>query len=202
MKLDIALKRGAYIGKVNSLLQEFNSVSPNILIKLINSFAACVYGSNLWDIFSKESERLYTSYSVSMRHALKLNLRTHRYLIEPLAETPHLKTMICSRYVSFFKSLSQCQKFPVRFLAKLQEKDMNTVLGRSLGHLADLCGVPVSNLSTGIVKEKIKYKEIPEQEKWRLPIAKELMLTRSLETEIRGFSSNEVEDMLSFICSC
>ena len=93
-------------------------------------------------------------------------------------------------------------KVSCQVLSKVARKRYEHSSRKVSGHLADLCGVPVSNLSTGIVKEKIKYKEIPEQEKWRLPIAKELMLTRSLETEIRGFSSDEVKDMLSFICSC
>ena len=41
MKTDIAQKRGAFIGKVNSLLQEFNNVSPHILIKLKGEQKKC-----------------------------------------------------------------------------------------------------------------------------------------------------------------
>ena len=53
MALDIAQKRGKYIGKVNSLLQEFHFVKADILIKLINMYATSFYGSGTWNIFSK-----------------------------------------------------------------------------------------------------------------------------------------------------
>ena len=36
MKVDIALKRGAFNGKVNSLLQEFHTVSPDVFIKQLS----------------------------------------------------------------------------------------------------------------------------------------------------------------------
>ena len=201
MRLDIALKRGSYIGKVNSLLQEFGNVPPQVLMKLINSFAASIYGSNLWDIFSKDSERLYTSYNVTIRNALNLDKRTHRYLLEPLAETVHLKTMILSRYVSFFKSLIKCRKFPVRFLARVQQFDMRTVLGKTLRKLTELCDVAVCDLNTSIVKKKIKYKSIPDEEKWRIWMAKELMDVRTQDQVVDGFSVDETNEILAYICS-
>ena len=39
MKLDISKKRGMFIGKTNSLLQEFNNVSKVVFMKVFNSFA-------------------------------------------------------------------------------------------------------------------------------------------------------------------
>ena len=51
MKLDIGNKRGKFIGKVTSILQEFHYVDPEILTKIMNIFTTSFYGSNLWDIF-------------------------------------------------------------------------------------------------------------------------------------------------------
>ena len=39
MSVDIAQKRGKYVRKVNSLLQEFYFAEPNVLTKLINVYA-------------------------------------------------------------------------------------------------------------------------------------------------------------------
>ena len=51
MSVDIIAKRGAFIGKVNGLLQEFHNVSSGVFMRLMNSYALSIYGSNLWDIF-------------------------------------------------------------------------------------------------------------------------------------------------------
>ena len=50
MKADIANKRGKFIGKVNSILQEFHYSKPETLLKLICTYASSCYGSSLWDL--------------------------------------------------------------------------------------------------------------------------------------------------------
>ena len=86
MKVEIAQKRGAFIGKVNSLLQEFPNVSPSVFIKLMHFYAAAVYCSSLWDLFSTECEQLYESYNVTIRNVINVFCCTHRYFIEPLSK--------------------------------------------------------------------------------------------------------------------
>ena len=89
MKIDIAQKRGAFIGKINSLMQEFHNVSSEIFLKLMNTYATSLYGSNTWDIFSPDCERLYNSYNVAIRIVLDVDRCTHRYMIEPLSGNLH-----------------------------------------------------------------------------------------------------------------
>ena len=59
MSTDCNMKRGKFIGKVNSLLQEFHYVSPHVMMKLINSHATSFFGSQLWDIQSPDCVQLY-----------------------------------------------------------------------------------------------------------------------------------------------
>ena len=47
MTIDIAQKRGAFISRVNSLLQKFYFAPPKILMKLMHIYATCLYGSNI-----------------------------------------------------------------------------------------------------------------------------------------------------------
>jgi hypothetical protein len=42
MRTDVAQKRGAYIGKINSLLQEFHSVTSEVFLKLMNTYALSI----------------------------------------------------------------------------------------------------------------------------------------------------------------
>ena len=201
MKIDIAKKRGAFIGKINALLQEFGNVPPSIFLKLIYTYTTSIYGSNLWDIFSSDCERLYTSFNVTLRNALKIDNRTHRYLLEPLADSLHLKTLIISRYVSFHRSLIESKKFPVRFLARISEHDQRTVLGRVMSSISSMCNIDISSLTPRLVKEKVKFRVVPDNEEWRPNIARELFKMRDTESyEIPGFSTEEIEEMLRHVC--
>ena len=89
MKIDCTLKRGRFIGKVHSLMQEFYFADSKIKMRLINIFASSFYGSGLWDLSSTTCDRLYKSWNVAVRVCFDVPPTTHRYLIEPLSGMPH-----------------------------------------------------------------------------------------------------------------
>ena len=160
MSVDIAQKRGKYVRKVNSLLQEFHIAEPNVLTKLINVYATSFYGSGTWNIFSSDFEKLYKSWNVTIRQIFGLDWCTHRYLIEHISGCLHPKVMLASRYVTFHKSLVNCKKFPVRFLARINEGDLRTVLGKTLHSILEMCTLTWSrldDLNANVVKQKCRY---------------------------------------------
>ena len=155
-------KRGQFIGKVNSLLQEFHFVDPKTMIKLICTYAITFYGSSLWNLYSRDCEKLFTSWNVAVRNALKLDRKTHRYLVAPLSGCAHLKNMLLSRFMRFHKSLTNSPKFSVRFLARLMENDKRTTFGKTLEMLKAECGVEsVNDLHPKTVKDKVLYASSP-----------------------------------------
>ena len=198
MSMDINSKRGSFIGKTNSLMQEFHFAAPNVLLKLLHSFTCNIYGSNTWDLFSKESQRLFTSYNVAVRHIMNLPRTTHRYLLEPLSDMPHLYTLLLARYVTFVKSLLENEAFEVRFMASLSTSDMRTVTGKSIARILDLCHIgSIADLSANTVKKTIKYAVIPNDEAWRIGIIKDMLSHHS----DYGLTSTETLEILEFACS-
>ena len=203
MKVDIAQKRGVFIGKMNSILQEFHFATPDVIIKLMNIYATTLYGSNTWNIFSNDCEKLYSSFNVAVRQILRVDRCTHRYLIEALSQCHHLKTVIASRYVTFHKTLLASRKKPVRFLARLNEIDLRTVMGQTLFKLMSLIGIKSgdpSDLTANQVKKNLKYAELPVDEAWRVPLCQELIEFRTGGVSLEGFTSDEVEDILRGAC--
>ena len=202
MSLDISQKRGKYIGKVNSLLQEFHYVQPDILTKLVNVYATSFYGAGTWDIFSKDCDRLYKSWNVTIRQVFGLDWSTHRYLIEHVSGCLHPQVMLSSRLVTFYKSLINTTKFPVRFLARLNEADMRTVLGRNLHTLLEKCGLQhLDDLQAKLVKQRCKYFVAPAEELWRLPILTELLQVRKKNFTLGDINTKETEDMILYLCT-
>ena len=202
MRLDISLKRAKFIGKVSSLLQEFGNVDPEIKVKILNIYTTSFYGSNLWDIFSKDCERLYKSWNVAMRLIFEVSRCTHRYLIEPMSKSLHPKTMLCSRYVGFYKSLIQSSKLSVRILAKLFKGDQRTVLGRTLFTLCRLSDAQnTDSISCQTVKKNVKYFVVPEAEAWRVDMVSELLKLRKETLSLPGFNLEEIQDILDSVCT-
>ena len=173
-------------------------------MKLIHTYATCLYGFNLWDIFSEKCEKVYTSYNVAVRNALNLDRMTHRYFIEPLSGYCHLKSLVASRLLTFAKSLVECKKFPVRFLSRLHSTDLRTVLGRTLATIAELCKIDrkdFTDLSPLRVKQSMVYREVMDKDRWKVSIAKELLdICSGDAATLEGFSPIEAKEMLDFIC--
>ena len=201
MKVDMCQKRGKFIGKMQSLFQEFNYVDPAVFMKVTNLFNTSFYGSSLWDLFSSDCDRIFKSWNVMVRQAFNVHRCTHRYLIEVISESMHPKVMLLSRFVTFVNSLRESTKLSVRLLARLAEGDKRTVMGRTLNNLTMMCNLTnLEHLTSSKVKENVVYQSTPAEEQWRIGVVKELLQLRSNVLTLHGFTSEEVTEILDHIC--
>ena len=198
MKQDMVMKKGNFIGKVNSLAKEFHYVTPDVFLSILNIYCTSFHGSGLWDLFCKESESLYKSWNVSMRLACKVPWTTHRYLVEAITNTMHPKVMLASRLVKFLESLKGSSKLGIRLLAGISEVDRRTVLGRSICSIAAEVDTPADRLTPSIVKTKLKYFQVPDEQKWRIPILRELI---DGKISVPGFTEEELNTMKNYLCT-
>ena len=187
------------IGKVNSLLQEFYFVSPSILMKLLNIYVTSFYGSSLWDLYSPEVTRIFSSWNVTVRNVFNLPWTTHRYLIEGVSGCVHPKTMLCSRLVKFLEGISSCSKSSVRYLASLVIDDRRTLTGRTLSSIARDCNVIRDSLTSDVARTLVYCAPTPE-EQWRVPLLKELVETRCKNMDIPGFGDQQLSLMIKNVC--
>ena len=117
MKTDISLKRGKFIGKVNSILQEFHFAKDEVLVKLLNIYATSFYGSALWNPLSTDCDRIYRGWNVAIRNALNVQRELTGL---------HPNILLISRFISFYKTQLESLKFCFMFLMKLAESDLRT----------------------------------------------------------------------------
>ena len=198
MTRDCSIKRAKFIGKLNSLSQEFHYVEPETYMKILNIYSTSFYGSGLWNIFGDNCERLYKAWNVSVRIAFNVDRTTHRYLIESISGSLHPKVMLASRFSKFHQSMKSSDKLCNRLLASLFEGDHRTVFGKTLSKIADHCDCAMEQLSPSLVKRRMRYHDPPDTEVWRLPIARELTSSR---LKIPGFSNDELKKILHHICT-
>ena len=125
---------------------------------------------------------------------------THRYLIELISGSLHSKVILDSRYCGFVKSLLSSPKYPVRVLASMCSGDYRTVMGNTLPEIGKEFGVQGADLcmlTSATVKKKMKYFLVPDPESWRTGFLSELT---SKDLEVPGFTSQEISEMVSFLC--
>ena len=201
MTMDCDIKRGQFIGRVHSLLQEFYFSPPDLIMKLINIYATSFYGSNCYNLFSSTCNRMYRAWNVAVRMTFKLDRTCHRYLIESISNCLHPQVLMSSRFVKFHENNLKCNKSVIRSISSLFKDDLNTVYGSNLGRIAQLCNTNIANLNPQLVKTNMRYFELPENESWRLPVIFDLLQARNNMTEIAGFDIQEVEDLLRFTCT-
>ena len=201
MKHDVAVKRGKFIGKVNSLLQELHFADPVVLVRILNIYCTSFYGSSLWNIFSADVDRLYKSWNVTIRNVFKLPYTTHRYLVEPVSGCPHPKAMITSRLVKFVNTLVSSSKPSVSYLAKITKNDNRTLIGRTLSRISRDLQVAKEEVSSSMVTRMMKYFPVPEAQQWRVPVLHELLGARDNSLEINDFNLDEINTMIDDICT-
>ena len=186
-KLDCALKRGKFIGKIHTLLQEFHFTSPEVLTHLIRIYTTSFYSSSLWSLFSPQVEKLFTSWNITIRMVFKLPNMTHRYLIESVSNCPHVKVMLSSRFIQFHKSLMENKKSCIRLLSNLCVSNLKTKHGRNLSQIQRDLDCSEEELSSFFIKNKMQYKTLPDKEQWRLPLLLNLLEIRNNSTELPHF---------------
>ena len=200
MKDDILAKRGKLIGKIHSIIQEFHYVDPSVLVKILNIHVTAFYGSSLWDLYSKEVIRIFSTWNVTMRHIFKLPRTTHRYFIEAVSGTPHPKTMLCTRLVKFLETVLTCSKGSVRYLASLVKDDHRTLMGRTISKISSDCNVARVSLVSNTVRT-MSYFTPPIGEEWRIPLVTELIDVRDGKFSIQDIDPDEINFMLNEICT-
>lgn len=194
---DCLYKRRLFIGKYHSLCQNIKHKDPLVYMKLISIYMCDFYGSNLWNLFSASSDKLYVTWNQMIRYVFKLPYCSHRYLMVPISESPHLKTMLTNRFLKFYASLDKCNKPIVHNLKLIQENDCRSEFGNNVQSLCNLNGV--GNISL-VKRGSILYHPISDNDKWRVPIIKELLLVLN-NTLSLDFNEPDLK-LLLWLVSC
>ena len=91
MKSDCLAKRGKFIGKVHSLLQEFSYVDSAVMARILAIYVTSFYGSNLWNLYSYEVTKLFSSWNVTITSLIFYGLHIGFSLnkcLAPLTQRP------------------------------------------------------------------------------------------------------------------
>ena len=200
LKKDILIKRANFINKNNEIIQEFHFSHPETKIKINNIYNSHFTGSCLWNLFGRESVMVENSWNVSMRLMLDLPRETHRYLIEPLSNTQHIRKTLISRFLKFLQQIRYSCKAATKFLLASIVQDTRSTTGSNLRNI--LLQTNKSSIYELVPAdaEKVEYHAINTKEKWRIPFIKEIIDFNHKQLEILSISKEDLEEMLNVLC--
>ena len=201
-QLDMKQKKAMYIDKNCSLDQEFHFAHPTVKLQLNTIYNCHFSGSQVWHLFSQGAMSMESTYNKSVKVMAKLPYPTHRYMIEPIVGTKHMKIKILKNYLSFIQQVRKSPKHVLRQLYCLASSDARTVTGQNLRNILLLTNkVHVDQLEPSLV-DTFKYHQIEDQDVWRVNLVKEILDLQHGDLVLPdGWSEEELDMMLNYACT-
>ena len=139
-----------------------SSDRPNASGGSVFSQLCCSTHGTMEKNFSRQSEMLENSWNVSIRNMFNLPRNTHRYLIEPLSEHAHLRTLLMKRFLLFVQKVKNSRKTKISHLLKHVMHDCRSICGNNLSKiLLQTCRTSVTQLNPNDAFH-IPYNQIQE----------------------------------------
>ena len=144
------------------------------------------------------------SWNVNLKQIWKLPHQTHRYFFEKLTSSPHPKVLLARRFLKFIDLIENGDKVCCKFLLRTVMMNRNSVTGKNVRNIELEAG---QQIQLSILKQdlsniclKIHFCEVPDEEKWRIALLKEISLIKSNHLHLEQFNSSEIDEILNYIC--
>ena len=201
-QLDMRQKAARYVDKNCSINQEFSFAHPRCRIMLNKIYNCHFSGCQTWNLFSQGAEKYYSTYNRSVKVMADLPFATHRYLIEPITEQPHMSITVIRNYLKFILSIKNSTKPVLRQLYSIAKNDVRTTTGANLRNiLLKTTLLNVDDLQPSTVQQ-IRYQEIKDEDMWRIPIIQEALDMKYGDINPPdGWTIEELDEILEFACT-
>ena len=199
MTKDIKVKKAKFVQKTNELLQEFSFADPKIKLKMMKIYNSHFYGSPLWDLFGKECISYQKTYNKIIRKIFDLPRETHKFFIEPISESTHMKTILINRFLTFCEKLKSSDK--TKNLFNLVKNDARSVTGNNLRKIMLLVDKDCIVDLVPNDADKLVYCEVNHGDEWKVNLVKELTeLKFDDNMSVENMSKAELEEILNYSC--
>ena len=143
------------------------------------------------------ADKCYTEWNKMIRYIFNLPFDTHRFLIEPISKSTHLKTKLTDRFLKFFLSISLSARPIIHNLYSIQAHDLRSEFGLNIYEICH--AVNVSDMSF-INRGDVKYHPVPDCENWRVDVINEILsiLNHNLQLD---FEEPFLKCIRDFLCS-
>ena len=143
-----------------------------------------LYGSQLWDLTLKESQRLYAAWYKAVRRIYKISPRSHRKFVYEIADDPPIDFQIHRRFIKFVHLLLRNKNQIVNMCVKLAMEGSCSPLCNNISlvcfrYQLDRNAIARSSYSTFFpIVKRMHYNNLTNDDKATVQFAKELISSR------------------------
>ena len=144
---------------------------------------------------------LFNTWNKSVRLIFDVPLTTHRFFLEPLADSRHLKNILMKRFLGFIQQIEKSPKLLPNILLQAVKRDCRSTTGSNLRNIMLLTTKDdITKLVPSDALE-ILYQPVLGESEWKVDMLMELIDVKHGQYEVENLSATEVEDILQYICT-
>ena len=197
---DIREKRARYIQRNNELMQEFAFADSSTKTSINNIYNSHFTGSVVWDLFGKDVDHVYKTWNVSIRRMYRLDRTTHKYFIEPISCTPHIKISMLKRFFRFTENLKCSDKSCAKNVFNCLKYDCRSTTGRNLRMIANMTEKASCDFIIPQTIDKIRYVPyVNDMTEAKIEAVRELIAIRDGKKVLRQWNKDEVAELTNFL---
>ena len=199
---EITVKKSDLIQRVNSLLVNLGRSKDCVISKVFNTQCAHFYGSQAWNFDDKIVSQFQTTWNHCVRRIFNLPSQTHRHYLPHLVGTVSANDQIYGRFVKMIVKMQKSNNQRVSFLARFCIETPRSITNGNLQVIARRLGIDTSSVITGArgMLRCTLVSECSDSDRVAIMILTELRQCLTGESEIVGFSNEEVECILYDVC--
>ena len=136
----------------------------------------------------------------SVKVMYDLPYATHRWIIEPVSDSTHVRRILINRFLNLIKQIKKSSKFVTNMLLRTIQNNVRSVTGYNLRRIMLESGKNNVDQLKDVGINNIEYHPVSNDDKWKIKVIKECIDVKFGRLEIEGFSSEELEEISSHLC--
>ena len=118
-----------------------------------------------------------------------------------MSGVPHIKSVLIKNFLSFINQIKNSDKTVSKVLLEVIKLDVNSVTGSNLRSIMNLVNkTSIEDLDPQDSKSVV-FHPVPINEEWRIGLVKEIIDIRNQVFHLEGFTADEVNHILDFVCT-
>ena len=183
MLQDCREKRAQMIDGSVKIRESFGFAHPSEQILAVAKYCSAAYGSNLWDLGSRESEMMTNAWRTGHKLAWDVPRHCRTFLVQTVLapQDGSLRASLLSRSVGFFRGLLASPSNEVAVMALLAARDLRSSLGSNLALVREVSGLNpwvAGRANLWAALEAADRVPVPQQDSWRAPLLEKLLVAR------------------------
>lgn len=136
--------------RVNMTLSHFANIAPHVRYKLFKTYCMSLYGSQLWDLQNKYTNKLYVSWRKAVRRVLAVPNTTHCKLLHYIAEDKDINVQIYERFIKFMQNASKCDNKLTNLCVKLASTGSRSHVSNNISVVCNFYNISRSQLCSDV----------------------------------------------------